>query len=168
MLVKGEGAPGDPVVVMDTGIANGCFAYFELQDKVCEFAKVCIFDRAGYGWSEQGPNPRTPQQTVSELRIALKNANLDPPYVLLGGSLGGLNMRYFASNHPDEVAGLVLEDAFTTDTWDEDFVVPLPFILKVLYVGRGVGLARLAGIPAEPNPQNNEYGRMQSEIVNGN
>jgi pimeloyl-ACP methyl ester carboxylesterase len=83
---------------------------------VKRFTGVLLYDRAGLGRSDPGPEPRTSARMVAELRALLREAGIDPPYVLVGHSLGGLNARLFACRHPDEVAGLVLVDA-----------TPLPF-----------------------------------------
>src|SRR3989304_541433 len=79
-----------------------------VQESVSEFTGVCAFDRAGYGWSEAGPEPRTSQQIVDELKTLLDNAKIEGPYVLVGHSFGGLNMILFANENPDQVAGVVL------------------------------------------------------------
>ena len=61
----------------------------KLQDEIANFATVVTYDRAGVGWSKCGPLPRTPQQVVKELRCMLGKAGLNPPYILVGASLGG-------------------------------------------------------------------------------
>jgi pimeloyl-ACP methyl ester carboxylesterase len=73
--------------------------------------RVCSYDRAGYGWSDPGPRPRDSLRIVTELRSLLEKAGIEPPYVLVGHSFGGLNMRLFSSTYADEVAGLVLVEA---------------------------------------------------------
>lgn len=99
-----------------------------VAEGIARFAQVCTYDRAGYGWSDSGPRPRTTQRVVEELRTLLANAGLRPPFVLLGHSWGGLNMRYFASQHPDEVAGLILMDALNTKA-EMDGSAPLLYTL---------------------------------------
>jgi pimeloyl-ACP methyl ester carboxylesterase len=76
---------------------------------------VCTYDRAGMGWSEPGAQPRTSQQFVEELNTLLGNAGVQGPYVLVGHSLGGTNVQLYASEYPDEVAGMVLVDSATED-----------------------------------------------------
>ena len=87
------------------------------QTQVAEITRVCTYDRAGYGSSEPGPLPRTSQRAAEELQQLLKKAHVEGPYVLVGHSLGGLNMQVFADRYPDLVAGLILLDP-----------APLPFI----------------------------------------
>ena len=72
------------------------------------------YDRAGMGWSEAGPEPRDSNQYASELAALLDKAGEDPPYLLVGHSLGGHTIRIFADQHPDQVVGLVLVDARLT------------------------------------------------------
>jgi pimeloyl-ACP methyl ester carboxylesterase len=71
---------------------------------------VVAYDRAGYGTSEGGPLPRDSGTEVEELRALLAAAEIPGPYVLIGHSLGGLNMEVFAISHPEDVAGMVLLD----------------------------------------------------------
>jgi pimeloyl-ACP methyl ester carboxylesterase len=111
-LVRGEGSP---TVVIDAGLSGASSDWEKVADGVATFTRVCTYDRAGYGWSDVGPRPRTSQQVVEELRVLLNKAGLKPPYLLLGHSWGGLNLRLYASLHPEEVAGLILVDALNTD-----------------------------------------------------
>ena len=73
--------------------------------------RVCAYDRAGLGWSERSPNPRTAPYIVAECTALLTKAGVEPPYVLVGHSMGGLYVRYYAHEHRDRVVGMVLVDA---------------------------------------------------------
>jgi len=106
---------GTPTVVMDSGLERDRFAWGTVPGKVAEFTRVCTYDRAGVGESDSGPRPRTSQQIVKEFDALLKNANVPGPYVLVGHSFGGANMRLYASQHPEAVVGLVLVDATQED-----------------------------------------------------
>ena len=102
---------GNPTVVMDT-MGGGWSVYWSLvQPEVATFTQVCTYDRAGYGWSDAGPTPRTGQQIATELHTLLSASGLTGPYVLVGHSLGGFTVRLYRSQHPQEVAGMVLVDA---------------------------------------------------------
>lgn len=102
---------GSPTVVMDAGLGDGSLSFRDLQQRVSTFTRVCTYDRAGYGWSEPGPEPRTSQQIANELGTALNAAGVKAPIILVGHSFGGLNTILFAHQHPELVAGVVLIDA---------------------------------------------------------
>ena len=82
-----------------------------VQPQIATSTRVCAYDRAGLGWSEPGPLPRSPQQFADELHALLTNADVEGPYVLVVHSISGKTARLFASQHPNEVAGMVLVDA---------------------------------------------------------
>lgn len=105
-----------PVVVMDTGLGHTSATWSLVWPEVARFARAVVYDRAGYGWSDPGPLPRTSTVIADELHAALARAALPAPYVLVGHSFGGLNMCAFAFMYPEEVAGLVLVDALSPST----------------------------------------------------
>lgn len=102
---------GSPTVILDAGLGGTSQDWSKVQPAVARFTRVCSYDRAGYGWSDGGPRPRTSQQIVKELHLLLAHAKVNGPYVLVGHSAGGLNMRLYAYQYPAEVVGLVLVDA---------------------------------------------------------
>jgi len=108
---------GGPTVVIDTGVGDTSERWQPIQAQIAQVTRVCTYDRAGYGSSEPGPLPRHSQQVAGELKQLLENAGIRGPYVLVGHSLGGLNVQVFADRYPDLVAGLILLDP-----------TPLPFI----------------------------------------
>jgi len=101
---------GSPTVVLDGGIGQLNEEYRELQNRIASTTSVMAYDRAGYGRSETGPLPRDSRSEAKELRALLASLEIQPPYILVGHSLGGLNAQVFAGLYPEEVAGLVLLD----------------------------------------------------------
>ena len=96
---------GSPAVVLDAGLGGTSLDWNLVQKEMGLTTQVCAYDRAGMGWSETGPLPRTPDQIARELHTLLTNAGIPGPYVLVGHSVGGKNVRMFALQYPDEVAG---------------------------------------------------------------
>jgi pimeloyl-ACP methyl ester carboxylesterase len=108
---QGSGQPGSPTIVLEAGAGEFSLTWDHVQRQVAEFARVCTYDRAGLGWSERGPNPRTAPYVVDELDTLLTVAGVEPPYVLVGHSMGGLYARFYTHEHPTQVAGMVLVDS---------------------------------------------------------
>lgn len=106
LYVVGEGSP---TIVIDSSL-GGIEGYF-LIDELSKLTRVCIYDRAGYGWSDSSPFSRTSHQIIQELDTLLIQAGIDPPYILMGNSFGSYNVRLYAHLFPEKVVGLVLTDA---------------------------------------------------------
>lgn len=105
-----------PTVVLEAGSGDFSIDWKLVQPQVTRFARVCSYDRAGAGWSDLGPRPRTMKQIVYELHTALEKSGEKGPFVLVGQSLGGLLIRVYADKYPKEVAGMVLVDSTHEDT----------------------------------------------------
>ena len=104
------GAPSErrPTVVLSAGGGDFATDWSLVQRPLSDSLRVCSYDRAGYGWSEPGPYPRTLRQEAFELQRTLENAGERPPYVLVGHSLGAFVARSFARLHKEQVSGIVL------------------------------------------------------------
>jgi pimeloyl-ACP methyl ester carboxylesterase len=100
-----------PTVVLEYGHQGSYVDWHILRPQIADFARVCIYDRAGYGWSDSSPKPRIPSAMADELHTLLHSAGEAPPYILVGHSFGGLNALMFAHKFPSETAGVVLVDA---------------------------------------------------------
>jgi pimeloyl-ACP methyl ester carboxylesterase len=110
---------GAPTVVLETGLETLAMSWEKVQPGIEKFTRVCVCDRAGYGWSEAGPLPRTSLQIAKELHQLLRNAGEKPPYLLVGVSSGGMHVRVFNGLYPNDVAGMVLVDSSVEDQWNE-------------------------------------------------
>jgi pimeloyl-ACP methyl ester carboxylesterase len=137
------GEPGAPTVVMDSGLGGTVLDWQLVQPEVAKFARLCTYDRAGMGWSEAGTQPRTSRQIARELHTLLGNAGVRGPYVLVGHSFGGTNMQVYASQYPNQVAGMVLVDSALEG--EEAVTItkslqPSPLLLKFLAT---IGATRL-------------------------
>lgn len=113
---------GSPVIVIDAGITDGIDKLKPLQGQLALGAQVVTYDRAGYGRSEPGPLPRDCGREARELKALLDASGIPGPYVLVGHSLGGLNVQVFAAKYPKDTAALILLDP-----------PPLSFLLKKDY-----------------------------------
>lgn len=102
---------GNPTVVMDAGTGTTGLYWSLVQPEIAKSVRACVYDRAGYGWSEKSPQSRSISTMVNELHSLLTNANVAGPYVLVGHSLGGIIIRHYAQNYPQEVVGMVLVDS---------------------------------------------------------
>lgn len=135
---------GVPAVVFDSALAGSSVSWSLVQPEVSRFTTACSYDRAGSGWSDPGPFPRTGARMARELRILLERAEVAGPYILVGHSYGGFTARLFAGFYPESTAGLVLLDAADVEQW----VHPGPVDRRKLVGGaklarRGAWLARL-------------------------
>lgn len=133
---------GSPSVVFDAALGGSSLSWTLVQREVASFAHVCSYDRAGFGWSDAGPLPRTAGRVADELRVLLDRAGEAPPYVLVGHSFGGLVMRIFATKFRRDTAALVLVDP----AHPEDWITPAPKERQRL--DRGLRLCRQGTIAA--------------------
>jgi len=106
---------GSPTVVFDSGYEDWAPAWSTVQPKIAKWTRACSYDRAGAGFSDPGPMPRTSVRMAKELHTALHRAGIAGPYILVGNAFGGDNVRTFAVLYMQEVAGMVMDDADFTD-----------------------------------------------------
>lgn len=115
-----EAGKGHPTIILEAGLGSGLDDYDTLQTAISKFAKIVLYDRPGLGKSSESPNPRTLPVYVNELKELLQTEKNDTPYILIGHSLGGLIMRYYAYKYPEDLVGLVLIDS-TPEYWFDYF-----------------------------------------------
>jgi pimeloyl-ACP methyl ester carboxylesterase len=143
---------GAPVVIFESGAGSPGCSWTAIQARVAELTQACWYDRAGEGWSDPGPFPRTSEAIARDLHELLQRAGIPPPYVLVGHSFGGLTVRVYNGLYPEEVAGAVLVESAHED---EPTRAPAAFVgpkpprwlwrpLHYLFMGSArVGLLRL-------------------------
>ncbi len=112
-----EMGAGSPTVIFEAALGATSRSWALVQPEIAKQARTLAYERAGFGWSDRGPEPRTASRILEELRTLLRNAPVAPPYVLVGHSFGGLVVQLFAAKYPGEVAGLVLVDAPFPRDW---------------------------------------------------
>lgn len=105
----------NPTVVFDSGYGWALENWAPIRNEVAKLTKMFTYDRAGVGKSEGDNNPNHSRQAVENLYTLLQKANIKPPYILVGHSFGGLNVRLFASTYPEEVTGVILLDSCHED-----------------------------------------------------
>lgn len=135
---------GAPTVVIDTGLGGTSLEWEAVMHRLGGPSRVCVFDRAGYGWSQMGPYPRTSSEHANDLYLLLTNAGEAAPYVLVGHSYGGYNVQLFARRYPFLVAALVLIDASHPDQVAR-FLQP-PYNVRIA-PSSSYGLVRFGDVP---------------------
>ena len=142
---------GSPTVILDALFPGTVSNWAWVQPEIAQTTRVCAYDRAGLGWSDSGPEPYDARKQAQELHVLLTKAHISGPFILVGHSLGGLTVRMFADQYPDEVAGMVLIEGTNPDTWnrlglpegvgaDRNQLAIAPFLAKI-------GLFRLGLFP---------------------
>jgi pimeloyl-ACP methyl ester carboxylesterase len=111
--IECKGTAEGPTVIFEAGLSQftARSGLGKAQDLIAPFARVCIYDRAGLGWSDPAPDPRTQLDMVEDLHKLAAAYELKGPFVLVGHSMGGLLVRLYARTYPSQVVGIVLMDA---------------------------------------------------------
>jgi pimeloyl-ACP methyl ester carboxylesterase len=127
---------GSPAVVFDAALGASSLSWSLVHPSIARVTRACAYDRAGFGWSDAGPLPRTVARIVEELQHLLAAAAVPRPYVLVGHSFGGLVARAYVHRHPGEIGGLVLLDPAYPEDWLD------PCHAHAQLISRGVRLCR--------------------------
>jgi pimeloyl-ACP methyl ester carboxylesterase len=151
---------GTPTVILETGIGTDWTSWRPITSKLTESHQVCVYDRAGYAWSEPGPMPRTALRAAADLHTMLKSAAIPGPYLIVAHSFGGYIARMYASRFGDTLTGIVMidplqeEDGHDPDPGPDGLLTLVPPIgidrLKRLYKGA-------SGLPAELRDEPKPY-----------
>jgi len=106
---------GSPTVILDSGLGDSYLSWRKVQPEIAKLTRVCSYDRAGLGYSDPSSQPRTSKVIAEELHALLQAASISPPYVIVGHSMGGYDVRVYTSMYRREIAGMVLVDASHPD-----------------------------------------------------
>ena len=106
---------GAPAVIFDSGAGGPGLVWANIQGEIAKETRACWFDRAGFGWSDIGPFPRTSEAMSADLHELLHRDGIAMPFIYVGHSLGGLNARVYNAMYPTEIAGVVFVDAAHED-----------------------------------------------------
>lgn len=110
---------GSPTVIVEPGMGQDWVSWRSVIGRLTPFQRVCVYDRAGYGWSDRGPKPRTALREAEELHALLSNARVAGPYILAAHSFGGYIARIYASRYRESLAGVVLVEPSHEDEPEE-------------------------------------------------
>ena len=140
---------GSPTVVLESGLAESSFYWARISEAVASTTRVCVYDRAGRGWSESAPKPQDGLAIAADLHTLLSRSGNAGPYVLVGHSSGGVYVRIFAAEYPGDVVGMVLLDSQPIDPFTElptysAFYDSTPVIYGILPSVARLGVFRLA------------------------
>jgi pimeloyl-ACP methyl ester carboxylesterase len=121
---------GSPTVILEAGAGSFSIDWSLIQPDIAKTVRVCSYDRAGYGWSDPGPEWDTVDQAAHDLNTLLTKAGERPPYVLVGQSMGGLFARWYQHEYPEQVAGMVLVESYETTAPVNGKQVPIRTLSK--------------------------------------
>jgi pimeloyl-ACP methyl ester carboxylesterase len=168
MKCKGQGTP---TVIVDAGMGEPPIesqTWDKVIEVVAQSTRICIYDRAGLGSSEPPlKTPRTVADIAKDLNALLLKSKAQTPYVLVGHSIGGMNMRMYAELHPTNIAGIVLIDASHPDQWSmwrDALPVERPNELDSITKSRQHLTAQIENPSA--NPENLDLSTSASQVRN--
>ena len=108
---------GPATVILEAGLMSTVLSWSGLREQLVKSYRVVAYDRAGLGWSDLGPMPRSADRLAAELRELLRTAGIEPPYILVGHSFGGLTVPAYAAAYPADTLGMVLVDPVAPAEW---------------------------------------------------
>ena len=123
---------GPPTVILEAGAGSFSTDWVLIQTEIAKTTRACSYDRAGYGWSDPGPEWDTVTQVESDLHAALNKAGVHAPLVLVGHSMGRIFARWYQQEHRDDVIGMVLIESYETTAPVNGKPVPLYTLTKEL------------------------------------
>jgi len=161
----GERRGNKPAVVFFSGLAtpSPTADFYPLWSRLYGEYQAVVLERPGYGWSESTKRERSVQNITEEYRSALRQAGIDPPYILVAHSIGGLEAAMFAVNYINDVQGVVLLDCTSPES-----MLPhknsVPLLNRLFPAMRTVGLLRLISA-INPNILSNQSAGMRNNFI---
>ncbi|HYO40932.1 MAG TPA: alpha/beta fold hydrolase [Nocardioidaceae bacterium] len=118
---------GGPTVVLFNGMGEFSASWARITDQVSETTRVCAYDRAGQGWSDDADEPQDGATAAADLHRLLAAAGEHGPYVLVGHSMGGPYALTYTAQYPEDVAGMVLLDSSSPRQFADMPAYPLQY-----------------------------------------
>ncbi|WP_405108892.1 alpha/beta hydrolase [Paenibacillus sp. FSL K6-1217] len=154
-IVAGSNTSNLPTILLESGMGGCALDWSLVQPALAKHTKVLSYDRAGFGWSTTPISEPTCEGYVRDLRELLMQLELEPPYILVGHSYGGMIMRLFASKYPEEVSGIILVDSTHEQRFIESTFIQTSYEerlrhlrrLRMGYLFSPIGLPRLLKQP---------------------
>jgi pimeloyl-ACP methyl ester carboxylesterase len=158
-------ADARPTVIFEAG--GGAFSkdWAAVQSLLVSHVRTCAYDRAGLGWSEPGPAPRTMKQEVFELHTLLELTKISGPLILVGQSMGALNVRLYTEEYGSEVAGIVLVDPADESSILFNLRANRWMKLRDQATGRAVPAPRRSGPPSTGYKPEEDYLGEEAQIL---
>jgi pimeloyl-ACP methyl ester carboxylesterase len=155
LFCKGD-AQG-PAVIIEAGALAASLSYFKAQDQIALLAKVCVYDRAGLGWSDAAATPRSLEARADDLHALLALSGIKSPYILAGHSAGGMMVRVFTKKYAKNVAAMILvessEEQFNTTSESlkrlKNTATQLGFAVNMANAGQAIPQLRVPNGPPE-------------------
>lgn len=147
---------GSPIIVLDVGVGETYSSWDPVIEQLSNITSVFVYDRAGYYQSATGPRPRHSRRVAHELEHCLRQNGIKPPYLLLGHSLGAMNLQVFANDYPQLVSGMILIDPPPLD-WLTGTSFPE---LREMFITQTRQMEQAAeALLDSPDPEDNAQGR---------
>lgn len=154
-----------PIVILEAGGGGFSKDWNAVQNFLESEVRICAYDRAGLGWSEPGPAPRTLKQEVFELHALLTAAGLSGPLVMVGQSIGALDVRLYTKEYPNDVAGIVLVDPVDESSTLYSLTAKRWIKLRELARGRAVPPVRASGAPSTGYVPDDDYQGDEAQLL---
>jgi pimeloyl-ACP methyl ester carboxylesterase len=136
---------GSPTVILESGLNDSWLYWYKVQPAAGRFTRVCSYDPAGVGWSDTQPEPLHSRNTALRLHSPLNNAGVNPPYVLVGHSRGGVHVRVYQNMYPSDVVGIVRADSSHPEQKNR-YPSPLLKWIALQAAGMPFGVLRFFGL----------------------